>query len=119
MSPFLDQQHLQAVLIDVVRLCLWLLILAVIFLPLERLFALHPQKIFRKAIAVDLGYYFLSSLLPGVVLAVPLALVAWGCASRRPARPAGDDRDLAAGTAHPGRAGGRRDGILLGPSLDP
>lgn len=78
MSPFLDQQHLQAVLIDVVRLCLWLLILAVIFLPLERLFALHPQKIFRKAIAVDLGYYFLSSLLPGVVLAVPLALVAWG-----------------------------------------
>ncbi len=78
MLPFLDQQHLQALLIDVVRLCLWLLILAVIFLPLERLFALHPQKIFRKAIAVDLGYYFLSSLLPGVVLAVPLALVAWG-----------------------------------------
>jgi sterol desaturase/sphingolipid hydroxylase (fatty acid hydroxylase superfamily) len=68
-------------LINVVRLCLWLLILAVIFVPMERLFGLHPQKIFRKAIAVDIGYYFLSGLLPGLLLAVPLSLVAW--AARR------------------------------------
>jgi sterol desaturase/sphingolipid hydroxylase (fatty acid hydroxylase superfamily) len=74
----LDEQHLWALLIDLFRLSLWLLILSAIFLPLERLFALHPQKIFRKAIAVDLGYYFLSSLLPGLLLAVPLSFVAWG-----------------------------------------
>lgn len=69
--------HLPTFLIDVLKLCVWLLILSVIFVPLERLFALHPQKIFRKAIAVDLGYYFLNSLLTGVLLSLPLALVAW------------------------------------------
>jgi sterol desaturase/sphingolipid hydroxylase (fatty acid hydroxylase superfamily) len=52
-------------------------VLSVIFVPLERLFALHPQKIFRKAILTDVAYYFLSSLLPGLLLGAPLALVAW------------------------------------------
>lgn len=46
-----------------------------IFAPLERLFALHPQKLFRKAIATDLGYYFLSSLVPSLLLSLPLAVV--------------------------------------------
>jgi sterol desaturase/sphingolipid hydroxylase (fatty acid hydroxylase superfamily) len=64
--------------LQILRLCIWLLLLAVIFAPLERLFALHPKKIFRKAIATDLGYYFLSSLVPGVLLSVPLAFLAWG-----------------------------------------
>ncbi len=75
--PPLAGHHLPPFLIDVLRLCVWLLILSVIFVPLERLFALHPQKIFRKAIAVDLGYYFLNSLLIGLLLSIPLALVAW------------------------------------------
>jgi len=43
MPHFLDQEHLRAFLIDVIRLCLWLLILAAIFLPLERFFVLHPS----------------------------------------------------------------------------
>jgi hypothetical protein len=34
---FLDQQHLRAFLIDAIRLCSWLLILAPIFLPPERM----------------------------------------------------------------------------------
>ena len=78
MPHFLDQRHLLAFLINVARLCLWLLIIAAIFLPLERLFPLQRQKILRRGIGVDLGYYFLSSLLPGLVLAVPLSLVAMG-----------------------------------------
>lgn len=52
------------------------MLLTVIFAPLERLFALHPQKLFRKAILTDLAYYFLSSLIPSLLLGVPLALVA-------------------------------------------
>src|SRR5206468_1712925 len=60
------------------KLCIWLVILTVIFVPLEWMFALHPSKIFRKGIFTDLGYYFLSSLLPSVLLAVPLAYIAWG-----------------------------------------
>jgi sterol desaturase/sphingolipid hydroxylase (fatty acid hydroxylase superfamily) len=63
--------------VQILRLCIWLVILAAIFTPLERLFALHPKKIFRKDTLTDLGYYFLSSLLPGILLSAPLALLAW------------------------------------------
>ncbi len=78
MPVLLDQQHLHVFLMSTVRLGAWLVILAVIFLPLERLFALHPQKIPGKTIAINLGYYFLNGLLPGLLLATPLSLAAWG-----------------------------------------
>ena len=69
---------MRALLIELARLGLWLVVLTAIFVPLERLFALHRQKLWRKAIAVDLGYYFLAGLVPGLLLGGPLALVAWG-----------------------------------------
>lgn len=65
-----------AVAFDVFRLGIWLLLLAVVFVPLERLFALHPEKIWRRGMLADLGFYFLSSLIPGLVLSVPLTFVA-------------------------------------------
>ncbi len=68
----------QAVLIDIARLGLWLMLLAVIFVPLERLFGLRPAAIWRRGMAADLGLYFLNSLLPGFVLSVPLSVMAWG-----------------------------------------
>jgi sterol desaturase/sphingolipid hydroxylase (fatty acid hydroxylase superfamily) len=74
---FLHHQHLPTFLLGVVRLCIWLLILAVIFLPLERIFALHPQKILRKSVIGDLGFYFLSGLVPNLLLAVPLSVAAY------------------------------------------
>ncbi|HWB54713.1 MAG TPA: sterol desaturase family protein [Tepidisphaeraceae bacterium] len=69
--------QLDAFLISIFRLCLWLVMLVVIFVPLERLFAVHEQKIFRKGIATDLIYYFVSSLLPALALSAPIGLVAW------------------------------------------
>ena len=63
--------------LQLIRLSIWLIILAVVFTPLERLFALHPKKIFRKAILTDLGYYFITNLLLSVLLSVPVALLAW------------------------------------------
>ncbi len=63
--------------VNVARLCIWLVLLTAIFVPLERLFALRRQKIFRPGYLTDLGYYFLSSLLPSVILSLPLGLVAW------------------------------------------
>jgi sterol desaturase/sphingolipid hydroxylase (fatty acid hydroxylase superfamily) len=69
--------QLPAWLIDVVRAASWLAALVVIFVPLERLFAAHPQKVMRKGIGVDLGYYLLSSLLPAVMLSAPIGLLAW------------------------------------------
>ena len=62
---------------DFFRLCVWLVLLLVIFVPLERLCALHPQKVFRKGFLTDLAYYFLSSLLPKVLLILPMAAIAW------------------------------------------
>jgi len=69
--------NLPVYIVQILRLCLWLVLLGAIFAPLERLFALHPKRIFRKAILTDLGYYFLNSLVPSLLLSIPLALLAW------------------------------------------
>jgi len=69
-------QHGHRFLIDLLRLSLWLAILAIIFVPLERLFALHRQKIFRPGLAADVGYYFLNGVLPAMLMSVPLSAVA-------------------------------------------
>src|ERR1700677_1036787 len=65
-----------AMLITFLRLSAWLALLVVIFVPLERLFAAHPQKILRKGIGADLGYFFITSLVPVALLSGPMALVA-------------------------------------------
>jgi sterol desaturase/sphingolipid hydroxylase (fatty acid hydroxylase superfamily) len=69
--------HFRALVIDVLRLSLWLTILVVIFVPLEHLFAAHPRKVLRKSLGIDLCYFFLNSLLPAVLLSVPLGMLAW------------------------------------------
>ncbi|MGP8246000.1 MAG: sterol desaturase family protein [Bryobacteraceae bacterium] len=71
------QQHLLSFSLDFFRLFIWLVLLAVIFVPLERIFALHPQKVFRRAFLPDLAYYFLSSLSPKLLLILPMAIVVW------------------------------------------
>ena len=71
------QQHLYQFAVELFRLCVWLLLLLVVFVPLERLSALHPQKIFRRGFATDLAYYFLSGLAPKLLLIVPVAALAW------------------------------------------
>jgi sterol desaturase/sphingolipid hydroxylase (fatty acid hydroxylase superfamily) len=71
---------------SVARQCTWLVLLALIFVPLERLFAVHPQKFFRKALAQDVGYYFISGLVPSLLLAVPLSLAAVGAHALVPLR---------------------------------
>ena len=77
MIEFLQAHHLLGYALEVLRLCAWLLILAVIFLPLEWLFAVRRQKIFRKSVVSDLGFYFLNGLLPNLLLAIPLSLAAY------------------------------------------
>ena len=67
--------HALGFLIDAGRLAIWLALLVAIFVPLEHLCALHPAKIWRKQIGVDLAWYFINSLLPAAVLSMPLALL--------------------------------------------
>jgi sterol desaturase/sphingolipid hydroxylase (fatty acid hydroxylase superfamily) len=63
---------------EAIRLTNGLILLAVLLVPLERVFALRPQKTLREGFASDIGYYFLSSLLPNRMLALPIALLAFG-----------------------------------------
>jgi sterol desaturase/sphingolipid hydroxylase (fatty acid hydroxylase superfamily) len=86
LPAFLDGPHLLSFALEVVRLCVWLLLLALIFGPLERLFSLHRQKFFRKALLQDVGYYFVSGLVPGLLLAVPLSIVALAARAAVPYR---------------------------------
>ena len=78
LPAFLDSQHLQAFLLSTIRLGVWLLLLAVVFLPLERLFALRRRKLLGKSLAGDVGFYFISGLAPSLLLTPPLALLALG-----------------------------------------
>jgi len=72
------QLHLASLAIDVFRLSIWLLIILVIFAPLEKLFPLHPRKFFRKAFLIDFIYFFLSGLLPKFFIVLPMSLIALG-----------------------------------------
>jgi sterol desaturase/sphingolipid hydroxylase (fatty acid hydroxylase superfamily) len=78
--------QLRTFLVSLFRLSAWLAILVVIFVPLEQLFAAHPQKGPRKGMITDLGYYFLSSLLPALLLSAPIALLAWAVHLAIPSR---------------------------------
>lgn len=64
------------IVVDVARLSVWLVVLSVVFVPLERLCAVAPHRFWRRGIVTDLGYYFLNSLLPAALLAPVLAALA-------------------------------------------
>jgi hypothetical protein len=55
----------------------WLVVLAAIFVPLERLFPLHRQKVFREQFWSDAAYYFINGLVPGLALGAPMILVVY------------------------------------------
>ncbi len=76
MPSFLDPQQLVAMAMTAARAAAWLLVIMLVFVPLETLFAVRPRKFFRKALLQDFGYYFIASLIPGLLIATPLALAA-------------------------------------------
>ncbi len=59
------------------RIGVWLILLAIIFIPLERLFPQQPERLFRAAFLTDLGYYFVNAMLTSLLLSAPLGLAAW------------------------------------------
>jgi sterol desaturase/sphingolipid hydroxylase (fatty acid hydroxylase superfamily) len=58
------------------RLTAWLVLLSVLFVPLERWFGARHAPRPRRQVAHDLAYYVISSLVPIVLLSVPTALLA-------------------------------------------
>jgi sterol desaturase/sphingolipid hydroxylase (fatty acid hydroxylase superfamily) len=67
--------HVVSFAIDLFRLCLWLVLLMIVFVPLERIFGLHAQKVLRRSFTEDLCYYFMSGVLPKLMLFIPLTVV--------------------------------------------
>jgi len=65
----------EALLVDVGRLTIWLVLLTIVFVPLERLFALREAHD-RGRILPDLGLFFLNSLVPASLLGIPMSAVA-------------------------------------------
>jgi sterol desaturase/sphingolipid hydroxylase (fatty acid hydroxylase superfamily) len=76
---------MQPLLIEILRLSLWLAVLVAIFIPLERFLAVQPHNIFRKGIWTDLGYYFLNGLVPVLLLSVLIGPLAWAAHQAIPA----------------------------------
>jgi len=71
MSP--ELMHLLLILRSQI---IWLFLLIALFVPLERLFAVNRQPTLRPRMLVDLGYYFLTGLIPTLILAFPLGAIA-------------------------------------------
>ena len=71
MSP--ELMHL---LLTVRSLIVWLFLLIAVFVPLEWLFAVNRQPLMRPHLLADVGYYFLTGLIPSLILAVPLGMIA-------------------------------------------
>lgn len=51
----------------------WFLLLALVFVPLERIFPKVRQKIIRRGWYEDLGFYFLNGFLPPLLIVFPAA----------------------------------------------
>jgi sterol desaturase/sphingolipid hydroxylase (fatty acid hydroxylase superfamily) len=77
--------HLPAFGIDVLRLCLWLALLVAVFGPIERFFSLREAGAGKRELVHNLCYYFLNSLLPAFLLALPTSLLAIAAQHAMPA----------------------------------
>lgn len=55
-----------------------LLLLFVLFVPLERIFLLKPGKVLRAQFFVDVAFFFCNRAVATFLLAVPFGLLAWG-----------------------------------------
>jgi sterol desaturase/sphingolipid hydroxylase (fatty acid hydroxylase superfamily) len=64
--------------IDVARVTVWFILLSIIFIPLERLFAAGQKRIWRREFATDLIWYFGNGLITTAILASLIGLLAAG-----------------------------------------
>ncbi|MHA4871643.1 sterol desaturase family protein [Duganella sp. PWIR1] len=70
--------HWSTLMVDIARLALWLILLSLLFIPLERWFAVHRTRLSRREMTVDLAMYFVNSMLPAAILGVLMSAVAAG-----------------------------------------
>lgn len=65
------------VTVETARLVAWFALLAAVFVPIERIFALKKsQPLLRKGLGADIALYFVNGLTPKLALIVPVSLLA-------------------------------------------
>jgi sterol desaturase/sphingolipid hydroxylase (fatty acid hydroxylase superfamily) len=69
--------HVPGFAVDLIRLGVWLALIMAVFVPLERVFAARRQRVARAGFLTDIGWYFLSNLVPKLLLVLPVSAVAW------------------------------------------
>jgi sterol desaturase/sphingolipid hydroxylase (fatty acid hydroxylase superfamily) len=69
----MSDPQVHAYLANALRACAWLLIVTLIFAPFERFAPAKSRAAGPSTLASDLGFFFVSSFLPQLVLALPLA----------------------------------------------
>jgi sterol desaturase/sphingolipid hydroxylase (fatty acid hydroxylase superfamily) len=80
-------------LTNAIHLTCWLVLLSLVFVPVEHLFGRRERTGGRRSRLADIGYYYLNGLLPALLLSVPLALLA---AAMRTVTPAAYSAAIAA-----------------------
>ena len=68
------QRHFTSFAKDLVSLSVWLVLLLIVFVPLERIFGNRSQSVFRRSFGADLFYYFLNGVLPKLLLTLSLTV---------------------------------------------
>lgn len=68
--------HVVAFGAQIASLTVWLVLLTIVFVPLEQIFALHRKRFRPRSIAADLAYYFINGLAPSLLLAIPISVIA-------------------------------------------
>jgi sterol desaturase/sphingolipid hydroxylase (fatty acid hydroxylase superfamily) len=82
--PFL-LARLSSLPLDIARLALWLALLSLMFVPLERWLSVRRASVSWRVAARDVMLYFLNSLAPAAVLAVLMSVVAFAAQAVIPA----------------------------------
>lgn len=75
-SLLASHPHVTALLLQVPKLAIWLVLLTAVFAPLEHFFSVRPAKLFQPGWTTNLGWYFVNSLAPIFLLGPPSALIA-------------------------------------------
>src|ERR1700722_18853237 len=74
---FAAHQTLFGLFLQFARMLFWLVVLTAAFVPLERVFAVKPTKLFAKGWGTNLVWYFVNGLVPVFLLGPPVALIAF------------------------------------------
>lgn len=76
MLSLLHHDQLHSLLMSILRLATWLALMTIVFLPLERLFAVRRRAMLGRRLAGDIGFFFISGLIPSLLLTPVLAATA-------------------------------------------